>query len=253
MARIRVDELLVARGLAGDRAEAARLILGGAVRAESGIPLKPGLRVADDIRLVVAARPRYVSRAGEKLESALRHFGLVVEGKVCADLGASTGGFTDCLLQHGARKVYAFDVGKGILDWKLRQDPRVVVSEGVNVRYLDPRALPERVELVTADLSFISLRRILPVIAAFEPADALVLVKPQFEARREEVPAGGVVRDEEIRQRVLDEVSEAAAACGLAERGRYCSPLPGARGNREFFLWLQLTHPSQGERTSLNP
>lgn len=245
MARTRVDDLLVARGLAANRTEAARLILGGVVRAESGIPLKPGLRVPEDLPLIVTERSRYASRAGEKLEHALRHFGLAVEGKICADLGASTGGFTDCLLQHGARKVYAFDVGKGLLDWKLRRDPRVVVAEGVNVRHLDPRRLPDAIDLVTADLSFISLRLVLPVVAAFQAADAVVLVKPQFEAKKEEIPPGGVIRNKAVHERVVAEVSAAAAACGLVERARCLSPLPGARGNREYFVWLQ---PSRENR-----
>lgn len=241
MKRIRADDLVVKRGWAEDRVEAQRLLLSGRVRLKTGEPLKPGFSLPEDCELELRPVHRYVSRGGYKLEAALRHFGVEVRGKICVDLGASTGGFTDCLLQHGARRVYAFDVGKGVLDWSLRRNPNVEVREGINVRYLTADAVPERVDLVAADLSFISLRLILPVLLDFPGADLLLLVKPQFEAPREDVPRGGVIRDDRIRGEALQQVVTQAEQAGLRVLGSMECPVRGARGNREFFIRLRFS------------
>jgi len=244
-AKRRLDVLLVERGLAESRAQAQRLIRAGLVRAAGQVADKPGLRVAADVELALQARPRFVSRGGEKLEAALARFGLDVGGVVAADVGASTGGFTDCLLQRGARRVYAIDVGYGQLDWRLRNDPRVVVMERVNARYLE--RLPEPVELVVADVSFISLGLILPMVVRWFDlerlggrSDVVALIKPQFEAGRREVGRGGVVRDAAVHRRVLQRVLEAAAQEGLGLRGLMPSPLRGPAGNVEFLGWWEL-------------
>ncbi len=206
---------------------------------------KPGTRVASEAEVTLQARPRFASRGGGKLEAALARFEMDVSGVVAADVGASTGGFTDCLLQRGARRVYAIDVGYGQLDWQLRNDPRVVVMERTNARYLE--RLPEPVSLVTADVSFISLRLILPRAVGWlasgprgEPGQVVALIKPQFEAGRREVGKGGVVRDPVVHRRVLDNVLEAAAELGLGLRGLMPSPLRGPAGNVEFLGWWSL-------------
>lgn len=181
----------------------------------------------------------YVSRGGLKLEAALHHFQLSVENCVCLDLGASTGGFTDCLLQHGARRVHAFDVGRGQLDWKLAQDERVVIHDDFNVRRLTPSDVGEAVDLVTVDLAFISLRRVLPALRQFPTARIVALVKPQFEADREEVGEGGVIRSPELQEEVLERVKAAARAEGFEVLGAISSPIPGQKGNREFLMLLR--------------
>jgi 23S rRNA (cytidine1920-2'-O)/16S rRNA (cytidine1409-2'-O)-methyltransferase len=236
----RLDVLLVERGLAESRAQAQRLIRAGLVRVADQVTDKPGARVAVGVEIAVQARPRFVSRGGEKLDAALERFGLDVTGAVAADVGASTGGFTDCLLQRGARRVYAIDVGYGQLDWRLRKDPRVVVLERTNVRYLE--SLPEPVDLVTADVSFISLGLILPVVVRWlRPGGRVVaLIKPQFEAGRREVGRGGVVRDPVVRRVVLERVVGAAAELGLGLHGLMISPLRGPAGNVEFLGWWEL-------------
>lgn len=240
MAKERLDVLLTKRGLAGSRAEAQRLIRAGEVRVAGQIADKPGAQVATNAEIAVAAHPRFVSRGGEKLEAALARFELNVMGVAAADVGASTGGFTDCLLQHGARRVYAIDVGYGQLDWRLRNDPRVVVMERTNARYLE--GLPEPVGLVTADVSFISLRLILPAAVGWLEPDgqAIALIKPQFEAGPRHVEKGGVVRDPEVHRRVLEHVLCAAAELGLGLRGLMPSPLRGPAGNVEFLGWWRL-------------
>lgn len=237
--RIRLDRLLVERGLAESRTEAQRLIRAGEVRVAGQVVDQPGTLVAPDVPVVLAARPRFVSRGGEKLEAALVGFGIDVRGWVAADVGASTGGFTDCLLQRGALRVYAIDVGYGQLDWRLRNDPRVVVMERTNARYLE--RLPEPVHLVTVDVSFISLRLILPrAVDWLRPGgQVLALIKPQFEAGRRDVGKGGVVRDPAVHRRVLVEVAQAAGALGLTLRGMMVSPLLGPAGNREFLGWWE--------------
>ncbi len=245
----RLDALLVSRGLVESRNQAQRLIMAGQVRVNGQVALKPGQKVPPDARLEVARPPRFVSRGGEKLAAALQAFPIAVGGKVCADVGASTGGFTDCLLQHGAARVYALDVGKGQLHWKLRNDPRVVVMEGTNARYV--ARLPEPVALVTIDASFISLRVLLPVVRGWFPeaapagedarGDVVALVKPQFEAGRREAARGrGVIRDPAVHRRVLREVLEFAQAHGYGVRGLARSPVRGPKGNVEFLAWLRV-------------
>jgi len=235
----RLDLLLVARGLAPTRERAQAMILAGRVEVGGRRADKAGASVADDaeIRVSGPAHP-YVSRGGIKLAAALDHFGIDAAGRVCVDVGASTGGFTDCLLQRGAARVYAVDVGRGQIDAKLRNDPRVVLREKVNARYLDATHVPEPATLATLDLSFISARLVLPAVRRLlaPGATIVVLVKPQFEAGRGEVPRGGVVRSEETRMRVLSEVESFGATIGLESRGSIPSPIPGARGNREFLL-----------------
>ena len=243
MKRLRIDQLLVDRGLAAGRGEAQRLVLRGLVRIAGQPAAKPGQQVATDAPIAVEPSGRYVGRGGEKLAGALVAFCLPIEGRVAMDVGASTGGFTDCLLQHGARRVYAVDVGYGQLAWSLRQDPRVVVMERANIRTLSPAAIPEPVSLVTADLSFISLRLVLPALRPFlgAPADLVVLVKPQFEVGRRLVGRGGVVRDPAMREAAVRQVAAVAESAGYQVRGWAPSVLPGPKGNQEYFLWLGFT------------
>jgi 23S rRNA (cytidine1920-2'-O)/16S rRNA (cytidine1409-2'-O)-methyltransferase len=233
--RKRLDVLLVERGLAETRAQAQALVMAGLVPGHA----KPGEQVDEAAPLEVERPLRYVSRGGQKLEHALDVFGVDVAGLDCLDVGASTGGFTDCLLQRGAARVVALDVGRGQLHPKVRDDPRVTVLERVNVRRL--AELPFAPELVTCDVSFISLRTALPpALELAQPGwQALVLVKPQFEAGREEVGRGGVIRDPAIWRRVLRELGEAAAAWDAEAAGVADSGLPGPKGNREFFLYLR--------------
>ena len=239
----RLDVALVARGLAPTRERAQALILAGRVAVDGRPATKAGQPVSDDAALAVAEPPHpYVSRGGVKLAAALDHFGIDPAGKTCLDVGASTGGFTDCLLQRGAARVYAVDVGHGQLDARLRADPRVVLREKVNARSLSEADVPERVEVAVADVSFISLRLVLPAMAArVAPGGTIVaLVKPQFEAGRGEVPRGGVVRSEATRRRVVEEVAEAGRALGLGVLGVVPSPIVGARGNAEFLLGFRV-------------
>ena len=236
--RQRLDALLVERGLVESREMGRRLIMAGEVTVNGQTVDKPGHRVPSDANLVLRAAPRFVSRGGDKLDAALRVFPITVEGLICADVGASTGGFTDCLLQHGAARVYAIDVGYGQLDYRLRQDARVVVMERINARHL--AALPETVRLCTIDASFISLRVLLPVARGWlaPPADVIALIKPQFEAGRRDVGKGGVVRAPEVRRRVLQEVLGYAVDAGFVVAGLMRSPLRGPAGNIEFLAWL---------------
>ena len=239
MPRTRLDKLVVEHGLAPTREKAQALILAGQILVNGQPATKAGAAVAADARLELVGEPqRYVSRGGLKLEGALADFGVDPGGKVCLDIGASTGGFTDCLLQHGAARVYAVDVGKGQLDWKLRQDSRVLVREGLNARYLKPADLGEPVELVTMDVAFISVEKILPAAVACARPGALflVLIKPQFELSRGQVGKGGIVRDPALHQQAIEKVRRAAAALGLEGIEVRESRLPGAEGNREFFL-----------------
>jgi 23S rRNA (cytidine1920-2'-O)/16S rRNA (cytidine1409-2'-O)-methyltransferase len=237
-AKQRLDQLLVDRGLAESRERARALILAGDVLVNAQKATKPGHPVAVEARVEVTARPRYVSRGGLKLEAALAHFAIDVAGKICLDVGASTGGFTDCLLQHGALRVYAFDVGHGQIDWKLRNDPRVVVREGVNARHLTAADLPEVPQVATCDVSFISATLILPALAAVTggTGELVILVKPQFEAGRGEVGKGGIVRDAAVQEAACDRVRAAAEALGF-RTGITDSPILGAEGNREFLLY----------------
>lgn len=244
----RLDQALVERGLCASREQARRAVLAGQVRLNDQVARKPSDPVRPGDALALAAVERYVSRGGYKLEHALRHFALDVAGAVAVDLGASTGGFTDCLLQHGAARVYAVDVGRGQLHWKLRQDPRVIVLEGCNARHLTPAHLPPPfggADVVTVDCSFISLRLVLPpAVALLRPSGKLVaLIKPQFEAGRAEAARGaGVIRDPAVHARVLAALETFAATLpGIRWRGVTPSPLWGPAGNREFLALLEKT------------
>jgi 23S rRNA (cytidine1920-2'-O)/16S rRNA (cytidine1409-2'-O)-methyltransferase len=240
--RSRLDVLLVERGLFETRAQAAAAILAGEVlRLPERKRLdKPGQMVLDDVELEVAARLQYVSRGGVKLANALDRFGLDVAGSSALDVGASTGGFTDCLLQRGAAHVVALDVAYGELSWKLREDERVTVIERHNARALQPAELPYAPGLIVMDLSFISLTKVLPAVLACAATryDCLAMVKPQFEVGRERVGKGGVVRDPAVRRDALLAVGRAALDLGAAVMGYASSGLPGPKGNRETFLWL---------------
>jgi 23S rRNA (cytidine1920-2'-O)/16S rRNA (cytidine1409-2'-O)-methyltransferase len=241
-ARERLDTLVVARGLAESREQAQRLILAGAVRVNGGTAAKPGHRVPADAAVERLAAPRFVSRGGDKLEGAFAAFPLDVRGKVCLDVGASTGGFADCLLQHGAARVIALDVGRGLLHGRLRRDERVVAIEDFNVRFLKPADLPETPSFATVDVAFISLRLVLPPVAAALAAGAelVTLIKPQFEAGRGQAP-GGVVRDPAVREKVVAAVRAfGEREAGLVWLGGVPSPLAGPKGNIEFLAWWRL-------------
>ena len=241
MPKERLDLLVVKRGLAESRTQAQRLVMAGQVRVNGQVVIKPATSLEQDVLLQVESGPRFVSRGGEKLEAAIQVFELEVAGKACADVGASTGGFTDCLLQHGAQRVYAIDVGQGILDWKLRQDARVVVMEKTNARFVEH--LPEPVNIVTVDASFISLKTLLPIIKGWfgeEEGVLICLVKPQFEAGRQVVQRGkGVVRDPEIHHQVLVEVLGFAQHQDFDVLGLIRSPIIGPKGNTEFLAHLR--------------
>jgi 23S rRNA (cytidine1920-2'-O)/16S rRNA (cytidine1409-2'-O)-methyltransferase len=241
VAKRRIDSLLVARGLAESRAKAQALIMAGEVKVEGKATVKPGTLVAEEVEINVLPPPPFVSRGGIKLDHALTHFRLDVSAKVAADIGASTGGFTDCLLQRGAGRVYAIDVGYGQLDYRLRQDKRVVVMERVNARY--PVSLPEKVDLATIDLSFISVEKVLPSVARLLKDDGylIVLLKPQFEAKRSEVGKGGVIKNPLVHARVIGRFIAWAVGQGFRVRGLIASPILGAEGNTEFFVLLRLT------------
>jgi 23S rRNA (cytidine1920-2'-O)/16S rRNA (cytidine1409-2'-O)-methyltransferase len=255
MKRVRLDQLLFDRGMFPSRSRAAASVLAGEVlvlperrRAE-----KPGQLVADETELELLARERYVSRGGIKLEHALAALGVEVEGRQGLDVGASTGGFTDCLLRHGAAHVTCVDVAYGQLDYKLRTDPRVTVIERRNARSLHRDELAYPPDLIVIDLSFISVAKVLPaVLACAAPRfDCLALIKPQFEAGRESVGKGGVVRDAAVRRRVLIEVGLAARGLGAAVLGYASSGLPGPKGNRETFVWL--AEEGRGGLSELEP
>ena len=233
---------MVTRGLAGSREEAARLILAGAVRVDGVcidkqaklISLEAGIEVA-------AASSPYVSRAGGKLAAALDRFEVAVSGRIALDVGASTGGFTDCLLQRGVRRVYAVDVGYGQLDWRLRQDPRVIVIERTNIRHLDPTLIRDPIDLAVIDVSFISLELVMPCIMGYLTSGAMVvaLVKPQFEVGKGQVGRGGIVREDELRQKAAEKVVACASGLGLQLVGSIDSPISGQKGNREILAVFQ--------------
>jgi 23S rRNA (cytidine1920-2'-O)/16S rRNA (cytidine1409-2'-O)-methyltransferase len=235
----RLDKLLVARGLANTRSRAQALIMAGEVSVDGQRADKAGMQVAADAVIEVEEPLPYVSRGGYKLAGALDAFDVSVSGLVCADVGACTGGFTDVMLQRGAKLVYAIDVGYGQLDWGLRQDDRVVVMERTNARYLE--SLPQQVSFVAIDVSFISLRLILPAVRQWlaPEADIVALVKPQFEAGREQVGKGGIVRDPAVHRQVLEEMVAWSAEEGLGPSGVIRSPIEGTEGNVEFLLWLR--------------
>jgi 23S rRNA (cytidine1920-2'-O)/16S rRNA (cytidine1409-2'-O)-methyltransferase len=241
MKKIRLDQLLVEKGLAESREKAKRLILAGQVLIDGQPASKPGHTVSSDHEIVLKEVERFVSRGGEKLEGAMQSFPIELTGKVCLDIGSSTGGFTDCMLQHGAAKVYAIDVGKGQLHWKLREDPRVVVMEGVNARHLTPADLPELADFASIDTSFISLTNILPAVKGLlKPGGEIVsLIKPQFEAGKEDVDKGrGVITDPAIHEAVIAKVKKfGTEELGLEWLGLSTSPLKGPKGNIEFLAY----------------
>jgi 23S rRNA (cytidine1920-2'-O)/16S rRNA (cytidine1409-2'-O)-methyltransferase len=272
MAKRRLDVLLLERGLVESREKARAVVMAGAVLVDERAAVKPAILVDEGAELRLVEGPKYVSRGGDKLAHALDTFGIDPAGAVAADIGASTGGFTDCLLQRGAARVYAIDVGKGQLDYRLRRDPRVAVMEGVNARYLDP--LPEHVDLVVVDVAFISLRQVLPPAMALlrnrgdhlglgtkarltdtkarlkpglqggregdggRGGEIVALFKPQFEAERREVGKGGVIRDPLLHATLIGRFAAWCVGAGLRVRGLTASPLLGASGNREFFFRL---------------
>ncbi len=237
----RLDLLLVERGLAQSRERAQRAIMAGQVTVAGQRMDKPGSRVEIDSEVALEAGPRYVGRGGLKMEGALQGFGIETQGMVCLDVGASTGGFTDCLLQHGAAKVYAVDVGHSQLDWRIRSDARVIVLERLNCRYLGEAEVPELVDLLVTDVSFISLTLILPAALARVRAGgmAVVLIKPQFELQREEVGRGGVVRDPLLHQKAVERIQNWVALHPCLEwRAILESPIKGGDGNVEFLAWI---------------
>jgi 23S rRNA (cytidine1920-2'-O)/16S rRNA (cytidine1409-2'-O)-methyltransferase len=240
VAKRRIDNLLLDRGLVESRAKAQALIMAGEVEVGGRTVAKPGTLVAEEAVITIRKPPPFIGRGGVKLDYALDHFQLDVSSKVAADIGASTGGFTDCLLKRGARRVYAVDVGYGQLDYRLRCDPRVVVMERVNARY--PFPLPEKVDLATLDLSFISVEKVIPSVALLvkEGGYLVVLIKPQFEARRGEVGKGGIIKQPATHARVLGRFTSWMIAHGFRLGGLVASPILGASGNKEFFVLLRL-------------
>jgi 23S rRNA (cytidine1920-2'-O)/16S rRNA (cytidine1409-2'-O)-methyltransferase len=249
MKRERIDKLLVERGLSPSRTKAQALVMAGLVLVGEQRVEKPSEMFAPDasIRVKGADSPatRYVGRGGLKLEAALVEFKIEVSGLLCLDVGASTGGFTDCLLQHGARRVVALDVGHNQIDWRLRQDPRVEVREGVNARYLQPEDFAAKFDLAVMDVSFISATKVLPAVVPLltEAGRIVTLIKPQFEVGRGEVGRGGIVSDASKRARVVDEVNAAARGLGLNVRGVIESPIAGAEGNVEFLALYERVKP----------
>jgi 23S rRNA (cytidine1920-2'-O)/16S rRNA (cytidine1409-2'-O)-methyltransferase len=251
MSKIRLDIHLAELGMAESRSAAQKMIMAGGVRVNGQVVLKSAEFVTDGDTVTVDKLPPYVSRGGEKLEAALMEFTLEdLTGKTCADVGASTGGFTDCLLQHKAEKVYAVDVGYGILHWKLRQDTRVVVMERTNARFVE--GFPEPIDLVTIDASFISLKTLLPVVKKWlgaRPVDVIALIKPQFEAGRKDAAKGeGVIRDPLIHKRILTEILDFAGDTGFQVAGLIRSPLTGPKGNVEFLVLLSNSLKRESDR-----
>ncbi|HYL73082.1 MAG TPA: TlyA family RNA methyltransferase [Bryobacteraceae bacterium] len=240
MTRQRLDQLLVARGLADSREKARALILAGRVLVNGQKVDKAGHAVDPDARIELLDQPRYVGRGGLKLEAALDHFHIDPTGKTCLDIGASTGGFTDCLLQRGAARVYSIDAGTAQLDWKLRTDPRVISKEQLNARYLTPADVPEPIHLAVCDVSFISITMILPVLPQFLTGNAemVILVKPQFELERHQVGKGGIIRDPALHQQACRRVDDAVRQFGF-ETAIISSPVLGAEGNQEFLLYAR--------------
>jgi 23S rRNA (cytidine1920-2'-O)/16S rRNA (cytidine1409-2'-O)-methyltransferase len=238
--KVRLDVLLTERGLAESREKAQALVLAGEVTVNGEKARKPGQTVPADANIEVLRPPPYVSRGGLKLEAAIDHFQIPVTGRVCLDVGASTGGFTDCLLQRGAARVHIVDVGAGQLDWKLRSDPRVILHERLNARYLRPEDIGEPVDLAVCDVSFISVTLILPALAPLLRPDAemVILVKPQFESRREQVGKGGIVRDPELHRAACERVERAVREMSYGTQ-IIESPILGAEGNKEFLLYAR--------------
>jgi 23S rRNA (cytidine1920-2'-O)/16S rRNA (cytidine1409-2'-O)-methyltransferase len=242
MPKQRLDKLLLERGLAETRTKAQAMIMAGQVLVDEQRIDKPGQLINPDSSIrIKGAQCRYVSRGGLKLEAAFAEFGVDPSGKTCIDIGASTGGFTDCLLQHGASVVWAVDVGRNQLAWRIRQDPRVSVIEGMNARYIDPDQFQTPFDLATIDVSFISLEKILPAVSGIlrKGADVIALVKPQFEVGKGEVGKGGIVKDPEKHREVIERITAVAKSIGFQVAGLVDSPILGAEGNREFLLHLR--------------
>lgn len=248
----RLDLLVVERDLVQSRNKAAAMIMAAEVFVDGQIVDKPGMRVKIDSVITLKDKLRYVGRGGLKLEGALKSFGIEVFDKVCADVGASTGGFTDCLLQNGAKRVYAIDVGHGIIDYKLRIDDRVILLEKTNARYLE--SLDEVVQLVVIDVSFISLTLILPAVKKWlsAQADVIALVKPQFEAGKKDVGKGGIVRDKSIHVNVLKYISKFVESEGFSGVDLDCSPITGQKGNVEYLIWLHHNADHEGEVSTID-
>ncbi|MCO6430115.1 MAG: TlyA family RNA methyltransferase [Deltaproteobacteria bacterium] len=236
--RLRLDKLLFERGLVDSLERASALILAGKAIVNGEKVDKAGASVSSDSVVTILSSPDHVGRGALKLEAAFEKFSVSAEGAVCADVGASTGGFTEVLLSKGASRVYAIDVGYGELDWRLRSDPRVVSLERTNVRFL--KELPEKVSLITVDLSFISLRLVLPVVVNWlcQAADIILLIKPQFEVRQSEVGEKGIVTDRQLHKRVVKEIISAAAEIGIKTCGVVPSPIKGRKGNQEYLAWM---------------
>lgn len=252
--RDRLDAALVGRGLCDTREQAKRLVLADQITINGHAASKPGQLIRPDDVLAVKSKPRYVSRGGIKLEGALKAFGLDPSGWICLDAGASTGGFTDCLLQHGAAKVYAFDVGTNQMVWKIRNDPRVVAREQFNLRHLQPEEVPEPIDLAVCDLSFISLTLVLPaLLPVLDPVrgQLVCLIKPQFELRRSDIGPGGIVRDPELHQQALERIMKFIKGCpGWIWKDFIPSPITGTDGNIEYLAWI--TRQPAGATTNAN-
>ncbi len=240
-AKKRLDMLVIERGLAPSREKARAMIMAGEIFVDGNIVDKAGMPIAETAAIAATEKPRFVSRGGQKLAAALQAFPVAVEQRICADIGASTGGFTDCLLQHGAARVYAIDVGYGQMALPLRDDPRVILMERTNARFVEQ--LPEPIELVVIDASFISLRLLLPRAVSWltSNGDILALIKPQFEAGQRDVGKGGVVRNGNVHRRVLYETLEFTRTINLKSEGLIRSPLKGPAGNIEFLVWLRIS------------
>lgn len=250
MKKERIDILLVEKGLISGRDRAKRMIMAGEVWADGKRVEKPSQVFPEDIALEIKGNEcPYVSRGGKKLEKAVSCFGVAIDGKICMDVGASTGGFTDCMLQNGAKMVYSVDVGYGQLDWKLRNDSRVVVLERTNARYLNRELIPQEVQLASIDVSFISLKLIFPAVKEVLAADGQVvaLIKPQFEAGRDKVGKKGVVRDPKVHEQVIQNVVQYGREAGLFCKGLTFSPIKGPCGNIEYLCWLTGREEARGD------
>ena len=237
----RIDRLLVERGLAESLEKALAIIMAGRVMAEGHVIDKPGSEIKTDVEITILEQSPYVSRGGIKLEGALSYFNIDCAGKIAVDIGASTGGFTDCLLKKGAKKVFAVDVGKGLLDWSLRNDKRVVVLEGSNIRHLEFKDIGEKVDVAVIDVSFISLEKVIPKTREFikDKGIVLALIKPQFEAEKEEVGERGVIKDPEIHKKVIEKIRTFSKDLGFIVGDISESAIKGAKGNKEFWIYLQ--------------
>lgn len=251
----RIDTLLVERGYFASREKAKTNIMAGNVLVDENIIDKPGALISEEatIRLKTIVNP-YVSRGGFKLEKAIREFTIQLQDKVCMDIGASTGGFTDCMLQSGASKVYSVDVGYGQLDWKLRNDPRVICMERTNIRNLDTELIDEKIDFISVDVSFISLKLVIPIIKKLigEKSEIVLLIKPQFEAGKEEVSKhSGIIKDAEIHETVIREIIHFCNEMELFPRGLSFSPIKGPKGNIEFLLYIKMEDQSIGEELDI--